>query len=347
MNSRVPPGAASSAHAAADALEGAVGGVVDFHAHLVSRNYLDYLRRNGVAPPGLPQRPADASSLRTMLPVGDAPQDIAERLRQMDDAGVAIQILSPTMTPFFEDREVAVEAARIANEGLLAVAQSAPDRFRAFAVLPIPHIDAAKEEISRVLQYDCVAGVTLSCFYGLKSVADPYFEPLFEALNDARALVFLHPAVNGLCSPFITSWGLSGAAGATFEDCVIAMHLMIARIPARYPRIRFIVPHLGGGLATLVKRLDNQLPLFASLAEPPSITARRFWYDTCCHGSGPAMHAAVAAFGADRILPGSDYPFLTVHEPYAETLSFIHRVGLASDVVGTILHQNHHALINT
>lgn len=321
-----------------DALPGS--GKIDVHAHLVPKVYAEFLTDHGVKLPGLPPPPPSAPPVRPMTHPGDTPEQIATRIREMDEAGVAMQILSPTITPFFQDQAVAVEAAQVANDALLAVAENFPDRFRVFAVLPIPHIEAARTELTRILENPLVAGITLSCFYGERSAADPYFESLYAELNRNKAILFLHPAVNGLCSPFITDWKLTAAAGATLEDCVIAMHLMVAGLPSRYPDIEIIVPHLGGGLATMVSRLDNQLPLFAVMPEAPSLAARRLWYDSCCHGSSPALHAAIEAFGAERILPGSDYPFLTLHEPYRETLGFIREIGLPGASADQILHRN-------
>lgn len=315
-------------------------GIVDVHAHIVPAAYMIFLKAHGVSAPGMPPRPANAPVGRPMSNPGDAPEHVAARLREMDEADVAVQILSPTITPFFADKAVALQASRIVNDAMITVAEGAPDRFRVFAVLPIPHIDAAQDEARRLLNHPLVTGITLSCFYGDRSAADPYFEPLYAELNREGTAVFFHPAVNGLCSRFITDWKLTAAAGPTFEDSVIAMHLIVAGIPARYPDLRIIVPHLGGGLSTLVARLDNQLPFFTPLTEPPSRTARRFWYDTCCHGSRPGLRAAVEAFGPGRLLPGSDWPTLTLHESYRETLHFIRDAGLPADDVEAILERN-------
>lgn len=106
----------------------------------------------------------------------------------MDQAGVATQILSPTITPFFEDEAVAVQAATLANDTMLNAARRAPDRFRVFAVLPIPHLEAARTELGRVLGDPAVAGVTLSCFYGERSAADAYFDPLYRDLGATSIL---------------------------------------------------------------------------------------------------------------------------------------------------------------
>ena len=184
-----------------------------------------------------------------------------------------------------------------------------PDRLAAYAALPLPHLDAALAELGRCLDELAMIGVSLQCFCFDESLAAERFDVMYEELNRRKAVVFFHPCVNGLCSPFITQWGLAPTAGTVFEDTTIALHLILRQLPHRFPDISFIVPHLGGALPMLLNRLDNQLPLSRpELPEKPSATARRFYYDTVGHGSAAALRCAVDAFGADRILPGSDYP---------------------------------------
>jgi predicted TIM-barrel fold metal-dependent hydrolase len=56
---------------------------------------------------------------------------------------------------------------------------------------------------------------------------------------------------------------------------------------------------------------ENQAPRqHPNLPEPPSVTARRFYYDTVGHGSQAALLCAWKAFGADQLVAGSDYPVL-------------------------------------
>lgn len=314
--------------------------MIDVHAHVVPASYLALLKARGVTLPGLPPPPPGAPPSLPMAPIGDGAADVETRLRLMDEAGVERQILSPTAPPYFPDEAVAVEAARAANDALAAVVARAPDRFRAFASLPLPHVEASRAELRRALDDLGMAGAILNCFVGERSVADAAFDPIYADLHARRGVLFLHPAVNGLCSRLITDWKLTAAAGPTLEDAVIAMHFIVAGIPVRFPDLRIVIAHLGGGLPSVVQRLDNQLPFFVPLAEKPSRTARRMWYDTCCHGSGAALRAGIEAFGADRIVPGSDYPFLTVHEPYRDNLQFVRSLGLPDDVVQAILERN-------
>ena len=122
-------------------------------------------------------------------------------------------------------------------------------------------------------------------------------------------------------------------------------HMIARQIPHRYPKIRFIVPHLGGPIPMLLNRLDKQgVRDLGELAELPSVTARRFWYDTVCYGSKAAFTCACEAFGAEKLVTGSDYPVLQDYEEYRETFAYIERMGLPQEDTDRILHHNAQAL---
>jgi len=80
------------------------------------------------------------------------------------------------------------------------------------------------------------------------------------------------------------------------------------------------------------------------LAEAPSVTAKKFWYDTVCYGSKAACICALEAFGADHLVTGSDYPVLQDYEAYKETFAYIERLGLPKTDTDKILHHNAQAL---
>ncbi len=89
----------------------------------------------------------------------------------------------------------------------------------------------------------------------------------------------------------------------------------------------------------LLARLDGQM-LQDDFAEPPSATARRFFYDTVGWGSKPALQAAVAAFGPEQLVPGSDYPVLLPWESYAQSFAHVREAGLPASAVERILQRN-------
>ena len=169
-------------------------------------------------------------------------------------------------------------------------------------MLPLPHIDASLREMERGFsQLGCVGvNMNISCLG--RSIAEPEFEPIYAELNRRGAILFVHPSVTGVCSPVINDWGFRASIGNSVEDAMFVAHMIAKQIPHRYPNIRFIVPHLGGPIPMLLNRLDTQgVRDLGGLAELPSVTARKFWYDTVCYGSKAALTCACEAFGADKI----------------------------------------------
>ena len=113
---------------------------------------------------------------------------------------------------------------------------------------------------------------------------------------------------------------------------------MARAIPTRYPRIKIVVAHYGGVMPMILDRLDHEAPpRVPGLAEPPSVTARRLYYDTVGHGSKVALWAAWKAFGADHLMAGSDYPVTLFFEPYARNFDCIREADLPEADVERIM----------
>jgi len=160
-------------------------------------------------------------------------------------------------------------------------------------------------------------------------------------MNRRGAVLNYHPIQNGICSPMINDYRFTVSVGASLEDSAIVLHLIARRVPERYPNIKYVVPHLGGIIPMLLQRLDNQAPRqYPDLPEPPSVTARRFYYDTVGHGSQAALLCAWKAFGADHLVAGSDYPVLLAFETYRQTFHYIRECGLPAEDVDKILNHN-------
>jgi predicted TIM-barrel fold metal-dependent hydrolase len=160
-------------------------------------------------------------------------------------------------------------------------------------------------------------------------------------MNRRRTVLNYHPIQNGICSPFINDYKFTVSVGASLEDTAIVLHLIARRMYERYPHIKYVVPHLGGMISMQLNRLDNQAPRnYPDLPERPSVTARRFYYDTVGHGSHAALLCAWKGFGADRIVAGSDYPVLMAFETYKQTFHYVRECGLPEKDADLILNHN-------
>ncbi|HLF77444.1 MAG TPA: amidohydrolase family protein [Dehalococcoidia bacterium] len=267
---------------------------------------------------------------------------IQTRLEMMAQAGVGMQVLSPAAgrAPYSAIEDLAVRAAKVGNDLNAALVQRYPDEFKAFVSLPLPHINESLKELARGMDQLGMIGVNMHISALDRSVAEDEYLPIYEEMNRRNGVIFYHPCGNGICSPMITDYGFSAAVGTSMEDAVIALHLIAKKIPSQFPNITYIIPHLGGIIPMLLERLDNQFSMKArNLPEPPSVTARRFYYDTVGHGSHAALTCAWKAFGADHILPGSDFPVLLSFETYERTFSWIREVGLPAADTEQILER--------
>jgi len=309
--------------------------IVDIHAHYFPKPYNDMLLRIGGR--SLPEaaRPSTARPMRN-----DDPSGIPTRLEQMDDAGVQMQVLSPAASPPYAEKETdAVEAARLINDTYAELARKYSGRFAAVVSLPLPHIDASLREMERGLDQLGMLGVSMTCSCFDRSTAEAEFEPLYEEMNRRHAVLNYHPIQNGICSPMINDYKFTVSVGASLEDTAIVLHLIARRVPERYPNITYVIPHLGGLIPMQLQRLDNQAPRqYPDLPERPSVTARRFFYDTVGHGSHAALLCAWKAFGADHLVAGSDYPVLMAFETYRQTFHYVRECGIPEKDADTILN---------
>jgi aminocarboxymuconate-semialdehyde decarboxylase len=128
------------------------------------------------------------------------------------------------------------------------------------------------------------------------------------------------------------------------EDLVATTHLILKGLPRRYPHLRILIPHLGGGLPMLLQRLDAYRWAMAEAPEPPSITARRLWYDTVGHGNVAALRCAHETLGADRLVLGTDFPYQT-GEQYRRAVTYVQDAGLPERDVQQVLDRNASALL--
>ncbi|MUM19362.1 amidohydrolase [Mycobacterium sp. CBMA271] len=304
---------------------------VDIHAHLWSDEYLSLLDSHGRA----------GTDVHRGLGAGADRADLDGRFALMDEAGVGLQILSATpASPHFEDEEAAVESARFVNDEYAKLASEYPGRFRALASLPLPHVPAAVQELNRAIDDLGMFGAAITTSVLGLSIANPVFDPLYEELNRRGAVLFVHPAGCGAESSLITDHSLTWSIGAPIEDTIAIMHLIVAGIPSRYPDMKIVTCHLGGALPMVLERVNRQVTEWEAThcPEAPKDAARRIWYDTVGHDHTPALQAAVASLGADRLVYGSDFPYQGGAR-YVSSATYI-REGLSAEDALLILDRN-------
>lgn len=95
-----------------------------------------------------------------------------------------------------------------------------------------------------------------------------------------------------------------------FETTRAVASLIAAGAPARWPRIRLQVAHLGGTIPFLGARL-------AGLGDPDATFLRRLFYDTALATEPLALAAARDFAAPGHVVFGSDWPYVDAVDPFA------------------------------
>jgi aminocarboxymuconate-semialdehyde decarboxylase len=288
--------------------------IIDFHNHYYPPEYLDALGPSGST---LRLTRDDEGNPIVHYP-GDynvmvrGHRDIAYRQDVLDEHGVDTQVITLT-TPgtHVEPPAVAAKLASITNDAFARVQSERQGRFIPLATLPLCDPAASVRELLRAMDDLKMPGAMLFSNVNGTGLDDRQFWSLYEAANDRDAVLMIHPTYPVGVEAMREYW-LMPLNGFLFDTTLAASKLVFSGVVRRYPRIRWVLGHLGGTIPYLAERLDRGWRAFRDcrehIDEPPTTYLKRhFWYDTVNFSTGPLM-LAIQFAGVDRILAGSDYP---------------------------------------
>jgi len=321
--------------------------IVDVHNHYFPPEYLDALRRG----PSNFTLTTDGEGNPVLHSPGDynvavrGHRDIAFRAEVLSRAGVDRQVVTLTAPgTSIETPERAVELAGIVNDALARVAATPGDRFTALGTLPMNAPDAAARELERVVGLGLRGCMLFSNASGVP-LADPRFWPVYECADRHGCVLYIHPTYP-LGVEAMTDYMLMPLVGFLFDTTLAAAHLVYAGVPERFPRIRWILGHLGGAIPYLAERLDRGYAAFdrcrVNVPRPPSTYLKEFYYDTV-NFDAAALRLAIDFAGVDHILAGSDYPHMI--GSLDKMLSSVRGLGLSRKDEAKILGGNATALL--
>jgi 2,3-dihydroxybenzoate decarboxylase len=275
----------------------------------------------------------------------------AQRIREMDEAGVDVQVLShaaPATHQF--DAGLAVPLAQRANDRLYETVRGNPTRFQAFATLPAIDPKAAADELER-----CVTrlGMKGAMIHGLTHglfIDDKRFWPIFERAEKLDVPIYCHPSkphpavIDTYYKDYVKDFPqiTNAAWGFTVETATQGVRLVLSGVFEKYPKLKIILGHMGEGLPFLLWRID------AMFARPGNrkiafrdIFCEHFYITTSGNFSDPALLCSIMEMGVDRILFAIDFPYVE-NRPGTE---WMERISLSAEDKAKILSGNTRKLL--
>ena len=239
-----------------------------------------------------------------------------ERLKDMDAQGVDVHVIS-IHTPFFGyhlDPAQGRQLAREVNDEISAMARQWPQRFAGLATLPVQDVTAAIDELERAVTVLGLKGAELDTLVNGENWDEPKFLPLFKAAEAMGAVLFFHPQPqHNFMMQRAGRYGLFNSLGVIVEDAIVVAILIFGGILDSCPDLKVCIAHGGGPACFAMGRIDKgwqgRPEARQQIKQPPSTYQRRLYYD-CVTGSEEALRFLLDRVGADRVVLGSDWPFV-------------------------------------
>jgi predicted TIM-barrel fold metal-dependent hydrolase len=270
---------------------------VDLHHHVIPDFYWEASNENGNAAGGInpPRWSLDGA------------------IAYLDEAGIDIAVPSiSTPGVHFGDDAAARNLASQVNEYLAGIKHDRPDRFGAFAALPLPDVEGSLDQIAYAFDVLELDGVSMMTNAGGSYLGDSRFDPILAELQRRAAVLFVHPTASP--DPIAHTLGLPDS----LLDYPVDTSRAIAKLHysntfARTPDIKYVFAHAGGAIPYLALRFAivdemNVIPGAQERGTFADALPRLYW-DTASAFSDAVLHMLRSVTGLGNVVFGTDYPY--------------------------------------
>ena len=279
--------------------------IIDFHTH--------------VHPPREQARP---------IWQGKCPATIENVLRVHEAHGLDLSVISSAghyLKAF--SRDEAVAELRDSNDYLAGLRDRHKDRIVALATSIPGGGDKHLRELERAVNELDLRGVLISSSHRGAYPDDDDARAFFALASALDIPVLVHPPSVGFGEERMMDYRLASSVGRPFDNCLALSRLIVRGVYERFPKLKIVASHLGGGICEIIGRMDYAYEIrdegyFLGPYEPmlikrkPSDYLKMMYMDTTSYHA-PAIRCAADTIGADRLVFGSDCPMLLSLKPKA------------------------------
>jgi len=240
------------------------------------------------------------------------------RLKDQERDGVQAEVLYGILgaTRRLNDAEAAVELVRIYNEWLADFCDAHPDRYAGLACIPNSPVEAAVEEMRRVIKRGGVRGLEIANSQDIVPLWDPQWNPVWEVANEAALPVHFHtvgerrPDLEKLPPQLALVERAVHISGFQMYMATTLMSLIFGGVLERYRNVKIVIGESGiGWIPYVLERMDAE---WEDQFKDLSLTMRpsEYWRRQCraTYQTDRIGIKLLDDVGHDTIMWGSDFP---------------------------------------
>lgn len=289
--------------------------IIDTHAHFVPGLFLETLRAERrlfpsvkVLKDGPRTRMAFAGNAPTR-PVAPRLSDLKQRKDWLGAQGIDCQMAGGWLDLFGYElpAEEGADWARFMNEAML---KGAGDllALAPLATVPLQNGALAAKVLNEALDAGFRGAMIGTQPKGSSgALDDPELDPFWDAASTRKATVFVHPMF-GCGDERLNGFDLINAVGRATDTITAMARLLYSGHLQRFPGMRLIISHGGGGLPYLLGRLMRNNAIHPREYADALDGFRRLYFDTVLFDPRTLRFLCDSA-GPDKVVLGSDHPF--------------------------------------
>jgi aminocarboxymuconate-semialdehyde decarboxylase len=237
-----------------------------------------------------------------------------DRLRQMDEQGIDVEVLSINPFWYSADRDLAAKVIKAQNEKLAAFCSEHSDRFVGMATVALQHPELAVQQLEEGVRKLGLHGASVGDIVNGEELASPRFDPFWAKAEELGAPVFIHPqGIPELRSRLQGNGVLTNVIGNPLGTTIALSHLIFEGTLDRFPGLKLCAAHGGGYLPSYGDRSDHGCLTFPeqcskTLKKHPTEYLKQIYFDSLIF-SGEALRHLVAVAGVSQIMLGTDFPY--------------------------------------
>jgi aminocarboxymuconate-semialdehyde decarboxylase len=290
--------------------------ITDIHCHFIPRDYFRLVQRQPQFEVSLGIGEGDTVALKCRgadYALNTTFFEPARQITRMQSLGIDRTVLSlaTPLVNYYIEPKLAVDAARLCNDGFAELVKTNNERFAAWAFLPMQDPAAAADELRRcVREHGFIGGHVATNVRGAY-LPDERFWPIFDAARELDVPLFLHPA-DPPGRDRTGDYELTVVAGYLFDTTINVLRMICSSFLDRYQGVKLVCAHTGAYSLMLRNRMQREVDTNPALSRtlPGRIGdyLRMLYFDTVCF-EPEYLRFATTVVPAENLLLGSDAPF--------------------------------------